>query len=265
MLAAPAADAQEGFHYPLSIAASDAGTYLADRKLPGVWKLEGDSLTPYFTGSKKFRTPLNAIRCVEFDSDGKLLAGDSSTRDVYRFDDDGKPVPLTDGGIGIPMDIAVNQAGDLFVSDLEIQRVVKVPKAGGQPEEVAQIAGCRGLFVDHEDHLWVVSTTKDQLHRIAPDGKHEIVVEDRPFEFPHTVVVDQDLTAYVCDGYAKTIWKIGKGGAPEAWVKGEPFVNPVGMALQGDKILVVDPRAAGVFEIDREGQVRPIIVQPGEG
>ena len=257
--------AEEGFQYPLSIAVSEAGIYLADRNLPGVWKLDGDSIAPFYTGSKKFRTPLNAIRCVEFDGDGKLLAGDSSTREVYRFDDAGKPVPLTSGGIGIPMDIAVNQAGDLYVSDLEIQRIVKVPKAGGPPEEVTQISGCRGLFVDHEDHLWVVSTTSDQLHRISPDGKQEIIAKGRPFEFPHTVVVDQDLTAYVCDGFAKTIWKIAKGGQPEAWVTGEPFVNPVGMAIQGEKILVVDPRVPGVFAIDREGKVSPLIVQPRDG
>jgi sugar lactone lactonase YvrE len=256
------ANAQGGAQYPLSIAVSDAGIMLADRDLPGVWRLKDGELSAYFTGSKKFRTPLNAVRCVEFDSDGKLLAGDSSTREVYRFDDDGKPVPLTDGGIGIAMDIAVNQAGDLYVSDLEIQRIMKVPKAGGKPEEVTEISGCRGLFVDKEDHLWVVSTTNDQLYRISPDGKSETVVEGRAFEFPHTVVVDDDLTAYVCDGYAKTIWKITRGGKPEAWVKGEPLINPVGMAIQGDTIYVVDPRAVAVFEIDRDGKLKATPLKP---
>ncbi|MCA9145693.1 MAG: hypothetical protein H6821_07165 [Planctomycetaceae bacterium] len=247
--------AADSAQYPLSIAVSESTIMLADRNLPGVWKLEGGQLSAYFTGSKKFRTPLNAVRCVEFDSDGKLLAGDSSTREVYRFDDEGKPVPLTDGGIGIAMDIAVNKAGDLFVSDLEIQRIMKVPKAGGKPEEVTEISGCRGLFVDKEDYLWVVSTTNDQLFRISPEGKSETIVAGRAFEFPHTVVVDDDLTAYVCDGYAKTIWKITRGGKPEAWVKGEPFDNPVGMAIQGDTIYVVDPRAVAVFQIDRAGKI----------
>ena len=247
--------AADSAQYPLSIAVSESTIMLADRNLPGVWKLEGGQLSAYFTGSKKFRTPLNAVRCVEFDSDGKLLAGDSSTREVYRFDDEGKPVPLTDGGIGIAMDIAVNKAGDLFVSDLEIQRIMKVPKAGGKPEEVTEISGCRGLFVDKEDYLWVVSTTNDQLFRISPEGKSETIVAGRAFEFPHTVIVDDDLTAYVCDGYAKTIWKITRGGKPEAWVKGEPFDNPVGMAIQGDTIYVVDPRAVAVFQIDRAGKI----------
>jgi sugar lactone lactonase YvrE len=256
------ANAEGSAQYPLSIAVSGSTIMLADREFHGVWKLEGGELSAYFTGSKMFRTPLNAVRCVEFDSDGKLLAGDSSTREVYRFDDDGKPIPLTGGGIGIAMDIAVNKAGDLFVSDLEIQRIMKVPKAGGTPEEVTEISGCRGLFVDKEDHLWVVSTTNNQLYRISPDGKSETIVEGRAFEFPHTVVVDEDLTAYVCDGYAKTIWRITRGGKPEAWVKGEPLVNPVGMAIQGDTIYVVDPRAVAVFQIDREGKLTTTPLKP---
>jgi len=256
--------AADELQYPLGIAASADSIVIADLRLPGVWQAKGETLSILFKAEKRFRTPLNAVRCVEFDHDGKVLAGDSATREVYRFDDQGKPVPLTEGRVGIAMDIAVNQAGDLFVSDLEIQRVVKIPKAGGKPDEVAQISGCRGLFVDKEDHLWVVSTTKDQLYRIAPDGERKVVVKGRPFEFPHTVVVDDSLTAFVCDGFAKTIWKIPPDGEPQAWVKGEPFVNPVGMALRGDKILVVDPKAKGVFEIDADGKLTPLVFKVSE-
>ena len=252
---------EDSFEYPLSITVGDSGTFIADRNLHSIWKLDDKQPELFFKGNKKFRTPLNAVRCVELDRDGKLLAGDSSTREIYRFDADGKPVPLTGGLVGIPMDIAVNQAGDIFVSDLEIQRVMKVPKAGGKPEEVKQISGCRGLFVDSKDHLWVVSTTKNQLYRIAPDGKSEIVVKDRPFKFPHTVVVDAELTAYVCDGFAGTIWKIPKDGEPEAWATGAPLVKPVGMALHGDKIYVADPYAIGILEIDRKGKVAPVVVK----
>ena len=104
------AQAQE-LNYPLAVAAADDGTlYIADRYLPGVWKVTNGKTEVYFQGSKKFRTPLNAVRCLAIDKQGRLLAGDSATRDVYRFDESAKPKPLTGGKIGIPMDIAV--AGD---------------------------------------------------------------------------------------------------------------------------------------------------------
>jgi sugar lactone lactonase YvrE len=250
--------------YPLSVAvASNGDLFLADRKLPGVWKIAGGKLSLYFQASKKLRTTLNAVRCVRLDHEGKLLAGDSATRNVYRFDDEGRPHPITKtingmGLIGIPMDIAVNSKGDVYVSDLEIQRVVKIPHGSDQPEEVAEISGCRGLFIDKEDTLWVISTTEDQLYRITADGKQTIVVKGRPFGFPHTVVVASDGTAYVCDGYAKTIWKIAADGKPVALVVGKPLLNPVGMAIKDDVLYVSDPHAKSVFTVDSAGKITKV-------
>ncbi len=240
--------------------------FLADRNLPGIWKIAAGKLSVYFQGSNKFRTPLNAVRCVRLDHQGKLLVGDSATRNVYRFDENGQPQPLTKttggmGLIGIPMDIAVNSKGDVYVSDLEIQRIVKIPQGSDQPEEVAEISGCRGLFVDKEDTLWIVSTTGDQLHRITPDGEQTIVVKGRPFQFPHTVVVDKDGTAFVCDGYAKTVWKIAADGKPAALAAGEPLVGPVGLAIKDDVLYVADPRAKAVFTIDAEGKIAKLDFQ----
>ena len=91
-----AQDAPTEFDYPLAVTATADGiVYVADRNLPGIWKIEDGKKSIFFQGSKKFRTPLNAIRCLAIDHEGKLLAGDSSTREVYRFDDAGQPQPLT--------------------------------------------------------------------------------------------------------------------------------------------------------------------------
>jgi sugar lactone lactonase YvrE len=241
--------------YPLSIAVAESGKlYIADRNLPGVWQVDGSDLSMLFKGSKRFRTPLNAVRCVALDKNGSLLAGDSATREVYRFGDDGKPVPLTDGGIGIPMGITVDSKGQLLVADLELHRIWKVPAEGGKPEQLAEVPAPRGVCIDNDDNLWVVSHGKDHVVRVSPDGKVEAVVKGRPFQFPHTIVLDQDKTAYVCDGYAKAVWKVPQGGEPAKWVSGEPLVNPVGLAQRGDGLLVVDPRANAVFEIDATGK-----------
>jgi sugar lactone lactonase YvrE len=197
---------------------------------------------------------LNAVRCVALDKTGSLLAGDSATREVYRFGDDGKPVPLTNGGIGIPMGITVDSKGQLLVADLELHRIWKVPAEGGEPEQLAEVPAPRGVCIDDDDNLWVVSHGKDHVVRVSPDGKVETVVKGRPFQFPHTIVLDQDKTAYVCDGYAKAVWKVPPGGEPAKWVSGEPLVNPVGLAQRGDGLLVVDPRANAVFEVDATGK-----------
>ncbi|MCH5374978.1 MAG: hypothetical protein JJ992_13460 [Planctomycetes bacterium] len=250
--------------YPLDIAADEAGVlYVADRNLPGIWKIEKGELSPYFTGSKTFRTPLNAVRCVAIDRDGHLLAGDSSTREVYRFGEDDQPTALTGGGIGIPMGIAVNQAGDLLVSDLELHRIWKVPAKGGKPEVLAEVPAPRGVCLDQDGGLLVVSHGKDsQLVRVRADGKVDVVVQGRPFQFPHDVTVAADGTAYVSDGYAKAIWKVAKGAKPVQLVSGDPLVNPVGLTFRGADLLVVDPRADAVFQIDSSGKIAPVAIRP---
>lgn len=245
--------------YPLSIAVAESGKlYIADRNLPGVWQIDGSDLSVLFKGTKRFRTPLNAVRCVALDKNGEVLAGDSSTREVYRFGEDGKPIPLTNGGIGIPMGIAVDSKGQLLVADLELHRIWKVSAQGGKPELLAEVPAPRGVCIDGDDNLWVVSHGKDHVVRVTPSGEVKTVVKGRPFQFPHTIVVDKDKTAYVCDGYAKAVWKVPPGGKPTKWVSGKPLVNPVGLTQRGDGLLVVDPRANAVFEIDASGKPRKL-------
>lgn len=245
--------------YPVSIAVDESGAiYLADRDLPGIWRLEGDQLSLYYRASKKSRSPLSAVRCLAFDRDGRLLAGDSSTRDVYRFDENGTPQPLTAQGgplgqIQIPMDLTVQAEGDLLVSDLANQRIVKVPKEGGAPRKFAAVAAPRGLFFDSQKRLWVISGRR--LVRFSAAGEPETIVDDGVFQFPHTVAVGEDGVAYVCDGHAQTIWRIAPGREPEKWVSGEPLDNPVGMRWEQGTLLVVDPRARAVFEIHEDGQL----------
>src|SRR5262245_50604710 len=125
--------------YPLSVAAGKDGViYVADKDMHGIWKISAGKLEPLFRGSNKFRTPLNAVWCVGVDPKGRVVAGDSATREVYRFNDRNEPEPLTTGGVGIPWALAFDSKGDILVCDLEIHQVVKVPSAGGQPVKVAE-------------------------------------------------------------------------------------------------------------------------------
>jgi streptogramin lyase len=254
--------------YPLSVAAAPSGElYVADHHLPGIWLVRDGRISLYFLGQKKFRTPLNAIRCVAIDGEGRVLAGDSATGDVYRFDDQGQPESLTGrdsplGPITLPYSIAVDASGDLLVTDQGEgdQRIARIPAAGGMVELVAEVFTPRGLFIDGQQHVWVISQRR--LLRLAPDGTQETVVDNGVFEFPHAVVVRDDGVAFVSDGYARTIWKIDPGQAPQAWVQGDPLKNPVGMTLWQDQLVVADPHARALFAIDGDGNVSPIELQP---
>ncbi|HEX5446570.1 MAG TPA: hypothetical protein VFW87_22315 [Pirellulales bacterium] len=248
------------FQYPLAVAAHGDTIYVADRNLPGVWKIEDGKPSVYYRGEKTFRTPLNAPRCVAVDAEGRVLVGDSATREVYRIEE-GKLVPLTKGGIGIPLGIAVDRAGDLLVSDLELNRIVKVTLSGDDAprvEKYVDVPAPAGVFLDQEDRLWVVSRRTDALLRVSSERKVEVIVTGRVFGFPHAVLLDGEGTAYLSDGYGKAIWKVDGEGKATKWVSGEPLLNPVGIAWQGETLLVADPHAKAIFQIDPRGKISTV-------
>ena len=246
--------------YPLgAVRSKDGTTFVVDRKLPGVLNLVDGKLSVLTQGSKTFRTPLNAPRCIALDKDGNVLVGDSATRDVYRIDSGGKAKPLTGGKIGIPMAIAVNAAGELFIADLELHRIFKVAAAGGDPEDFATIAAPRGLAFDNDGNLLVLSTTENQVFRVSPEGQKEILVPGRPFRFPHNLAAAADGSIFVTDSYGKCIWKISGDGKPEKLVSGDPLSNPVGLSMSGTTLLVVDSRANTVFECDLSGNLTKLL------
>lgn len=242
--------AAEGDSYPLAVAGGGGKLFIADRGNATVWLLEGKEVKPHFQGSPKFRTPLNAVRCLTVAPDGSLMAGDSSTREVYRFDALAKPIGVTGGKIGIPMDIAVAANGDLFVADLELHTVFRVDAKSGTTEVHVKVPAPRGVAIDSQNRLWVVSHGKSPLLRVLPDKSIEKVVEDPVFQFAHQVRVHANGDAFVSDGYGKCVWRIPASGSPSKLDSGDKLINPVGLHIEGNSLWIADPRASAIFRWD---------------
>lgn len=263
----PAAAPTE-FVYPLAVVAATDGTvYVADRNLPGIWQIKEGQKSIYFQGSKRFRTPLNAVRCLAFDHQGKLLAGDSATREVYRFDDNGQPQPLTAGWIGIPMAIAVAPDGTIYTADLELHRIWKMPAEGAkEPTEFAVINSPRGLTLDPDGNLWVLSTSSKngQIQKVSPDGKIEFFVKGHPFNLPHNIVRMDDGSFFVTDNYEHCVWKVTSDGEKQQWVVGAPLDRPVGLCRSGTDLLIADPHIRTIFRLDPDKALTVLASSPVE-
>ena len=266
LAAADEAPAPTEFDYPLAVTATaDGVVYVADRNMPGIWKIKDGKKSVYFQASKRFRTPLNAVRCLAIDENGNLLAGDSSTREVYRFDADAQPQPLTDGWIGIPMAIAVAPDGTIYTADLELHRIRKMPKAGAKKtEEFAVINSPRGLTLDPDGNLWVLSTSsKDgQIQKVTPGGKIEPFVKGHPFNLPHNIVRATDGSFFVTDNYEHCVWKVTADGEKEKWVAGEPMDRPVGLCWHGSNLLIADPHIRTIFTLNPEKELSVFMTSP---
>ncbi len=243
----------QGMEYPLAVVKAPNETiYVADRSMPGIWKVEGGELSVYFQGSKKFRTPLNAVRCLALDAQGNLYAGDTSTREIYRFDAQGQPQPLTKGQIGIPMGIIFDSSGTMFVADLERQAILQV-STSGEVTDFVRIQGPRGIAIDQQDRIWVLTNTGDALVRFKSDKSKEVLIADTPFEFANQLILDDSQNAYLCDGYAKAVIVIPRGDPPRKLASGEPLKHPVGITLASEELLIADPHAKAIFSLSKDG------------
>lgn len=266
VLLSPLRAADPVLQYPLAVAASSEGViYIADLKLPGLWKYSEGQLTVFHRASSRLRTPLNAIRCVAVDERGVVYAGDSATREVFRLEGEGPAIPLTSGRIGIPSALAI-RGSTLFVADLEAQRIWQVSTAGGEPVEMARVAGVRGLATGENNTLYYVSTRTDQVGRIDQAGRNTALLSGKPFLFPHQIALLEE-SMYVTDNYANALWEFPADGsaAPRKFVGGAPLVKPVGLCVQGDKLLIADPHARDVFVVGRSGEIQSLLASvPGE-
>ena len=249
--------------YPLAVACGDNDRiYIADRLLPGVWTYSNGALKLLAQGEKRFRTPLNAVRAVAVGVDNAVYVGASATREIYRLEENQPPTPLTSGSIGIPVDIAVDSKGSLFVSDLESQRIWKISPDGSPPQELVQLAAPRGLFFDSSDTLWAIAASGDQpLVKILADGSVTPVVKSRAFEFPHDVVIAADGRAFVSDNYAGCIWQVTPNGQVEPFVRDTPLVGPVGLSLKDNSLIVADPKANAIFSVDLTAESSPTVTR----
>lgn len=240
--------------YPLGIVVDSEGTaFVVDRQLHGVWRYKDGKLDVLFEGSPKYRTPLYSAFSIALDPKGKLLVGDTATREIYRMDAEGKIEPVTGGKVGIPVDLAVKPDGTIYAADLELRKLIRIGPGSSEVEYLAD-ANPRGVFVDAQQKVWVVSQDPEQLQIVSDGGESKAIVDHRIFNFPHQVAVNSKGEAFVTDGYEKAIWKIVEGSEPKIWFQGEPLVNPVGITLVDDLPVVVDPRARKVFKFTADGK-----------
>lgn len=248
---------------PLDLAiAQDGSFFVADRKLPGVWRMKDGQTKTFYTGPKNPKAPMGAVRSLFIAANGTLFAGDAATKDVYSVSPSGEIKSLTRNSVGIPNSISVVD-GTVYVADIEQQKIWKFPAEGlgiaQQPTLFADVPGCRGLCIDDLGFIWVVSTIQPQLRKYTGDGKFDPVFENVVFEFPQQITVTLDGTAYVADSAAKAVWRIERGGQPEKWLTSSHLSTPTRIVQQGDHFIVSDAKANSVFRVSKDATIELMI------
>ncbi len=186
--------AREGqFTDPRGLAVDAAGNvYVADSQNHRVQKFDasGNFLTQWGiegNGAGQFKEPWGVATHTE-DGETVVYVADTWNHRVQKFDENGKFLlqwgqhGMTDGTLGDtnvlwgPRDIAVNSAGELYVTDTGNKRILKfdangtfIEQHGGAGIEPGKFQEPVGIAVDVADNVYVADTWNRRIQKFDPD------------------------------------------------------------------------------------------------
>ncbi len=268
--------------YPIDVCTDSAGQlYVSDSRLHAVWILTQDGYKLLYRGSDRYRTPLyRAWDIAPLGEDG-FVVSDPGTMDVWLLRKDGSIKPFTArlirpeedkqlpvreqrfaGLFDKPMALAVADDGTVYVADLGLNGVYRLSKPGTEPEQIGTVPAPRGIVIDRDGSLVIVSHGKQQLVRLSADGKLSPIVDgfiapSDVVSFPHQVVLWGEDGYLVSDGYARTLWHIDAKGNVKPLVQGDPLRNPVGLWRSPDgTVYLADPHARKIYRVESDGKLQ---------
>ena len=135
--------------------------------------------------------------------------------------------------------------------------VARLPREGGKPETIAQIAAPRGLAIGDDGALFVLSMRSDQLVKISRKGKVKTIVKGTPFRMPLGIAFDRRSGGvWVVNGDAATVWKVSPKGEIQVFLDRDVLKRPVAAAADetGD-LFMADAGSRKIARVSPSGKV----------
>lgn len=204
---------------------------------------------------------------------GKLYVADSLASRILVLTTEGIvekviAVPYIEGDEKIPrpIGVAVARKGDIIVSDVDNNRVLRLDPQGnlvnsmGTGKREATNKGFNapgGLAVDNKDNIYIVDILNGRVQKFSLNGKFMMQLGEKEkltFFRPKGVAVDGDGNVYVTDGFQAIVRGLDPAGESIGVVGKKPgtpgltsvFEAPAGIKFAEGKIYVVD-RFAGLL------------------
>jgi sugar lactone lactonase YvrE len=257
---------------PKGIAADAAGNlYVADAISDEVLRISSSGAVTTAAGNAgaqvyacpaeyvNFKTQLICPEGVAVDRSGNLYVSDTGHGRIARISPQGDASNVVgdgvlgnywgdggkgaDAGLDVPLGVAVDGAGNVYISDTKNSRVRKVTPAGvistvagtgisgfsgdGGPAISAQMRGPSGLTLDAAGNLYIADWTDNRIRKVAVDGTITTVAgrgdtnpplgdggkaTDASLAGPFGVAVDGNGNLYIADTYYYLIRKVSPAG-----------------------------------------------------
>lgn len=298
------------FFTPKGIAVDGSGNiYIADAG--GMVRKLSSSGFATLAGGDRWFTPGG----VAFDSAGTLYFSDTARGRIARVSSVSEPVNVvggdavgnywgdggnaTDAGLSVPLGVAVDLSGNLYVSDTGNSRVRKVTPEGiistvagtavsgysgdGGPAINAQLRGPAGLALDSSGNLYIADYLDNRVRKVSPDGiirtvagkgDSNVPIGDggpaikAALAGPLGVTVDASGNLYIADTYFGLVRKVSPDGIITSIAGRNFYTNglydigfPTDLASDLSGNIVAATMASGVRKIAPNGSVTTIAAQ----
>jgi sugar lactone lactonase YvrE len=149
-----------------------------------------------------------------------------------------------------PSGVAVDAAGDVFVTDLDLQQVFKVTPNGTETTVGGELEVPEAVAVDGAGNVYVADSEAAQVFKITPGGVQTTI--GTGFSFPNGIAVDGPGNLYVTDPFIDEVVKITPSGTQST--VGGGYNTPAGVAVDSaGNVYVADTFNQEVFKVTPGG------------
>jgi hypothetical protein len=150
-----------------------------------------------------------------------------------------------------PLGVAVDGAGNVYVSDIGLQEVFKVTPSGTQTTVGSGLDVPQSVAVDGAGNVYIADSQYPAVFKVTPDGIQTMIGSG--FDWPSGVAVDGAGDVYVSDPFVDAVFKITPSG--KQTTVGGGYNTPAGVAVDASgNLYVADTYNAAVYKITSEGK-----------
>jgi len=167
-------------------------------------------------------------------------------------------------GFQAPTGLAIDQSGNLYVSNWSGGSVTKVDAAGNYSTFAGGMGSPAGLAFDYAGNLYAADYAQDVIYKITPAGEKSSFAQG--LHTPAGIAFTHAGDLLVSNRSSNEIVKITPAGKIESVAKG--MRTPVGVAEDPDGNLYVTNYGGGIIKVTPEGAISTLSTQfgrPGVG